>query len=898
MSAPGVPTAFGQLLKSHRQGAALSQEELAERVRLTAQTISALERGVRRQPHWTTVRLLCEALHLQGEARAVFEAAARAPDSSPGPAAGQGYGALTDQQSPTRVSLPLPPTPLIGREGLVRAVRETLLAGAVRLLTLTGPGGVGKTRLALEIAAGMAGQPLCADGLVFVPLAAVNAPALVVAGIAQALEVREAAGAPLRESLIAHLRARRLLLVLDNFEHLLEAAEVVSTLLASCAGLRVLVTSRAALRVRGEQTVVVPPLALPDLAQGADPAVLARSPAVALFLARAQVVRPGFTLGAHNAVAVAQICAQLDGLPLAIELAVPRLALLSPRELLARLSSRLEVLTGGPRDLPARQRTLQATLAWSYDLLSREEQTLFARLAVFAGGWTLEAAEQVCQEVQGRRVAVLEGLAALLENHLVYETGAAPAGDETIHRFAMLETLREFAHAQLTRSGAEAALTRRHARYYLGLARGAVLGESASGLLEGEQDNLRMAVAWAEDHGDLVAALAGSAMAGDLRGQSAHLSEWRACVERLSAAVAAAPAPAEGGGEARSSRGVIRIRAHALWTAANWAFIQGDSERAAVLTEESLALARAIVDALAAAVSLGFLGLLARDHWGDYERATVLLTESQALYHTLPRGWWSMPQTVSLLALVVAEQGDLERGLALLEESEAMARKDADMDSLAHVLDHYGQLFHAEGEHGRAERYLLESLTLFRRSLLGGPWPIAYTTLNLSAAVRGLGDHARAAALLGESQAIFEELGDKRGRAHALAGLADVARLRGEYGEAAQLYRQSLTLYYTPGTKHNAACVLEGWAEAAGMLGRPRRAAALFGAAAALRAGIGMPLPPYARDGHRVAVAQVRDALGAEEFAAAWAAAYQPRKTPRMQHLIAAVLEREDPDCL
>jgi tetratricopeptide (TPR) repeat protein len=622
--------------------------------------------------------------------------------------------------------------------------------------------------------------------------------------------------------------------------------------------------------------------------------VLVQSPAVAFFVACARVVRPDFTLGTANALIVAQICAHLDGLPLAIELAVPRLTLLPPRALLQRLSRRLEVLTGGARDLPARQQTLQATIAWSYDLLSREEQTLFTRLSIFAGGWTLEAAEQACHTVQGDAIPVLEGLASLIEKNLVYD--AHVADPEAERRFGMLETLREFAQAQLAGRGEEEQLLRQHAGYYLAEARQAVLGEREWGRLDVEQANLRMAVQWAEDHHELVPGIAGAMVAGELPGQCANLGEWRQRLERLcTAAARAVPATDKRAGRAAASREITRWRAKGLCAASSWAFSQGDAERSDSLQEESLALFREIGDTCGVASALAYLGLLARDHWGDYDRATALLTESQALYRTMPTPPPGMSWAVTMLGLAIAEQGNLERAAALLDESLAIAQEAGDTDSLPHVLDHLGQVLHARGEDRRAEAYLVESLAHFRRLSGKWLWLVAYTTLNLSAVVRGLGDYTRAAELLQESHAIFQDLGDKRGCAHALAGLADVARLEGDYHRAAQLYRASLALYYTPGTKHNAAVVLEGWAETMGMLGHPRRAARLFGAAAALRAAVGMPLPPNVRAGHESALTRVREALGEGEFTAAWAEGYHPEKTPRMHHLIDAALDERDP---
>jgi len=377
--------AFGALLRRYRLAAGLSQEALAEAAGLSPRAISALERGERRAPQQETVRLLADALALSPAERGALDGAVdrrRAPRPLAGAPPQQGL-----------LALPVPLTPMIDREHETAAVLALLHRPDVRLLTLTGPGGVGKTRLALRVVD--EARDDYPDGVVFVSLAPISDPGLVAATIAAALGVREGAGRSLRETLWAYLREREMLLVLDNVEQVVEAAGLVVDLLHRCPGLDALATSRVALRVGGEQQFAAPPLALPDPARPPTVEALGQAPAVRLLMERARRVRPDLALTAENAAAVAAIVARLDGLPLAIELAAARVKVLPPGALLARLDKRLPLLTGGARDLPARLQTMRDAIAWSYDLLDAGEQQLFRRLCVFVGGWTLEAAETV-----------------------------------------------------------------------------------------------------------------------------------------------------------------------------------------------------------------------------------------------------------------------------------------------------------------------------------------------------------------------------------------------------------------------------------------------------------------------------------------------------------------------
>lgn len=388
-SVPADSLSFAAVLRRFRRAAGLTQEQLAERAALSARAISTLERGTRRRPQWETMRLLADALGLAAVDRALFESAAR-PHAAPPP---------PQSLTPPPHNVPAPVTSLIGRARQLAYATTLLRREDARLLTITGPGGIGKTRLALAIASALSAD--FAAGASFVSLATVRDTDLVVPVIARTLGLRERTEQSPWDCLSAHLRDKHLLLVLDNYEHLLSEAIVVANLLAHCPLLKVLVTSRVALRVRGEHRLPLGPLPLPDRQQTDSVARIASSPAVQLFCQRAEAASPPFTLTAENTAAVAAICVRLDGLPLAIELAAARMEFLAPAALLARLTQRLPELMDGLRDVPARQRTMRNAIAWSYHLLDADEQRLFRQVAVFVGGWTPAAAEAVCDASAG-----------------------------------------------------------------------------------------------------------------------------------------------------------------------------------------------------------------------------------------------------------------------------------------------------------------------------------------------------------------------------------------------------------------------------------------------------------------------------------------------------------------
>ena len=520
MANPVGGSVFGSLLRRHRLAAGLTQAALAERAGLAERTVQDLERGVAR-PLRETVRRLVAALEPTPEACARFEAAIFAPRRTGltprvlagGGASRVGRDAARDVPSPRSLgirphNLPLQTTPLLGRDQDVRAVTGLLLRDDVRLVTLTGAGGSGKTRLGVQVAAELLDR--FEDGAFFVDLAPITDSALVASTIALALGVQADGGRPMLDVLVDSLHGRQLLLMLDNFEQVLAAATVADTLARACPRLCVLVTSRAALQLRSEHEYLVSPLALPDPTRSFTPEALSQYGAVALFIERATAIKPDFALTNANAPAVAEICARLDGLPLAIELAAVRIRLLTPEAILSRLGHGLALLSGGRRDLPARQQTLRNAIAWSYDLLGREEQALYRRLAIFAGGCTLEAAEAICgggvrEEGRGAsdaysslapHLSILDGLESLAAQSLLRQVDG-PDGEP---RFGMLETIREFGLEQLRESGELEAVARAHAQYYLNLTKalGALLFADDARLRRSaaESHNIHEALRW------------------------------------------------------------------------------------------------------------------------------------------------------------------------------------------------------------------------------------------------------------------------------------------------------------------------------------------------------------------------------------------------------------------
>src|SRR5829696_7110232 len=551
-------------------------------------------------------------------------------------------------------NLPLQATPLVGREREVGEICERLRQEEIRLLTLTGPGGTGKTRLALQAAADLLED--FQGGVFFVSLAAITDPDLFFTEIAGALDMRESGDAPLEDVLKEYLGRRELLLVLDNVEQILSAVPLVGELLSAAPRLKLLATSRIPLSIYGEHEYAVPPLSVPDPKWLPDLGAISQYEAVRLFIERAGAAKAGFEITSENAPAVAEICVRLDGSPLAIELAAARTKLLPPKALLARLSNRLKLLTGGARDLPARQRTLRGAIEWSHDLLDEGEKTLFARLSVFAGWRTLEAREAVCDAAGDLPVDAFEGVSSLLDKSLL---GREEASDEQ-SRFVMLETIHEYAREKLRESGEAEELGRAHAQYYLALAEEAELvgPEQAWWLerLEAEHDNLRAALNRSLEAGDSGTALRIGGAVWRFWYVRGHFSEGRRWL-----------ASGLSGGEMAP----VGVRARALLGLGELALWQGDYTRAAEDLEASLTLHREAGDRKGEAYALCFLGWIASAR-SDFERAEGLLQESLALSRAAGTAR-DVGVVLNARAVLELSRGDYERAAAFQEESLSLA---------------------------------------------------------------------------------------------------------------------------------------------------------------------------------------------------------------------------------
>lgn len=734
---------FADLLRGFRNRIELTQEELAERAGLSPDAVGLLERGERRRPHTDTVARLAAALELSAAERAQVEAAARRP------------APLVAQTG--QAQLPLPLTPLVGRAKAVDAVAGLFDQAAARLVTLTGPGGVGKTRLALTVAERL-GRAF-ADGVVFVPLAALASPDRVLTAIAAALGLHERAGQTVQQRLIQTLQSRRALLVLDNFEHLLPAAALVSELLAACPRLAVLATSRAPLNLLGERQYAVPPLELPATWQEAPLERLRDVPVVVLFEQRAQAVAPHFAVTAANGETVLAICRRLDGLPLAIELAAAWAKVLPLQTLLERLDRRLPLLVGGPHDLPERQRTMQKTIAWSYDLLSERAQRLLSRLAVFVGGFTLAAAEAVGATDAEPQGVVLASLAELLDASLLQAFHDAPLvwEERGTPRYTMLETVREFALERLSASGEDVQAHDRHRSYYLGFAEthapnlvGANAVVTLARFTE-EQPNLRAALQSAIDHRDTKVVTRFGVALWRFWVWHGYIQEGRTWLESaLDSCEGAHPSPAQS--------------ATLLQITGNVSRIQTDYVRAHELFTAALAIRRELDDRHGVASCLHNLGIIADDQ-GEYTRAETLHAEALEIARLLDDRH-ALSFVLASLGDALQAQGRTDEAAARYEESLALARRLQYRWGIGYALTGLGDLHRARGAVAVSLAHYQESLTLHMQ--IGNKLGIAACLGGLARLAGEYGSPEHVAQLLGAAAAVREHVGAPRAPAEAL----------------------------------------------------------------------------------------------------------------------------------
>lgn len=854
---------FGAWLRQQRRSRDLTQVEFAELVGCALGTLRNIETGTARPSKQLAARFARVLGVAENDINALV---AFARDVGKNEA--QFPSSLTSSTAPTnsqRTNLPAQLTGLVGRTDVMAAVRALLLRPDVRLVTLTGPGGTGKTRVAMQVASTL--FDTFTDGVYFVDLATITHPDVMLATVAQTLGITEG-GQPFPSVLATALREHTALLLLDNFETVLEGAPAIADLLAACPKVKALVTSRIALGVAGEYVWPVPPLALPDRANVPPIRELEAYEAVRLFSERACAANPQFAITERNAPAVVEICHQLDGLPLAIELAAAWIKLFPPHVLLTRLNNQLRFPSGG-RDRPSRQQTMSATIAWSYALLSPAEQQLFQRLSVFAGGATLATIEAVCGETDED---VVQHVSALVNHSLLRTLPDQPQDVQKEPRVGMLDTIREYAFEQLANSSEVEAIQQRHANYFLELAEQAATQWNTPKLhewietLNREYDNMRAALQWARNTGDSVIGLRIAGALWKFWQGYGYTSEGRAWLDQM--LTLDVPHP---------DATTMVARLGGLQAAAWLASGQNDDVQAAAMFEQSMLLRRALRETNVASNLLVNAARQARTE-GDYQRATTVLEEALARHHGLREqirhgsadlglSLYDLAVVLRILGLVRREQGQFAVANALFEECVAMHRKFGDREGVAFSLIGLADVARDQGDAANVYGYASESLAILRDLNVG--WMTGFVLNTLAQGAYFKGDLIGANTLIAESVTLFRDLNAYSSLAEVLITQGYILRARGETSAALDAMHESLRLAWAVGPRIFLAAALEGIAVVETARGHADQIVPLLVAAATLRAQMNTPMRPVDQTEVDHARITAQTALGTG-FTVAW----------------------------
>jgi predicted ATPase/DNA-binding response OmpR family regulator/Tfp pilus assembly protein PilF len=754
-------------------------------------------------------------------------------------------------------NIPNQRTSFIGREEEINQLGSLLAQPHVRLVTLIGAGGSGKTRLSLQIAATI--QDSFAHGVALVRLASINEPSLVKIQIAQTLGIKENGGQALIEKLKGFLVDKHMLLILDNFEQVIVAAGLIAELLDAAPGLKILVTSQIRLNISGEHIFEVHPLPLPNPADLPPLDELRRVPALALFTERAQTIQPDFILTAENAAAVTQLCIHLDGLPLAIELAAARINVLPPQAMLTRLSNPFSLLVGGEQDRPERHQTIRNTLDWSYGFLDAAERALFAQLSVFTGGGTLEAIEAICVLPDEEPLSIIDNILSLLNKSMLQQRVELLLENYAATRFYMLELIHEYARQRLSEQPNLRAVSERHARYYLALAEQAdgqlasAQGDIAQILLERDHNNLQAAIQWALDAGEKELALRLCAALWKFWHGHGYQGEGRRWMRAV----------LDSTYEVESQARVLTLYG------SGWLhFDQGDWAQAAANFEASLQLARKIKNGFGIAEALHGVGLMARMR-GDEEAALACYQESLSWFRK-SGSREGIAWTLDHLGRVVYFQGDSGQAVQLISEALEIFRDLQYRRGIALMLGNLGGMVLQQGDLSQAEAYLAESLNLHEK--LGDRLGVVTFQIRLAETARYQGRLDEAEGLLKIALGFCQELGYRWYAALALTQLAQVNIGKGLYTQAEAQLIEALRLYReAPNNSEGIVASLEGFAQLRAAQEQMRAALRLYSAAITIRQTHRMSLPPANRLLEERLLWQAQHSLAPDDYEAAWA---------------------------